>query len=296
MKGARAALLGLAALAIAPAAAAAQCSTGTTSGDVICVFESPRWAGELASLSANGILGGLTAGVAQRLKGESFADGFVRGFLGGGFSWAGKRIAAERFDGAGLIGRELAAAGASVVRNAGAGRPLLERLTLPAGPLWLEVGTGGAKGLRARVDPASAAWLIYGVVERELDLDAGASLSSGTFVFRTRGKLFDVDGEAHAAGLTSAGIIYLADVPAYGESFARRAIAHERIHVLQEDQLAILWTDPALAWAAGRAGVPASAGRLLAWNLSTELLRLLGGLVPEHRNRPWEAEAIFHAR
>jgi len=50
VRGARAALFGLAALALAPAAAAAQCSVGTTSGDVICVFESPRWAGELASL------------------------------------------------------------------------------------------------------------------------------------------------------------------------------------------------------------------------------------------------------
>jgi hypothetical protein len=31
-------------------------------------------------------------------------------------------------------------------------------------------------------------------------------------------------------------------------------------------------------------------------NLSTELLRLLGGLIPEHGDRPWELESIFLAR
>lgn len=296
MSALRVAGLALAASLFLPSAASAQCEEGTTSGDVICVFRSPRWAGEFASLSANGLIGGLTAGLAQRLKGRSFPDGFVRGLLGGAITWAGKRIAAERFDGAGLIGRELAAAGASAVRNAGDGRGLFDRFMLPAGPVWLELDRSGPDRLRARLDVAAAAWLVYGIAEPELELDVRASASSGAFVFRTAGTLLDLGSGEHAAGLTNAGIVYLADVPAYGRAFANRAIAHERIHVLQEDQIAILWTDPAVRAAADRIGVPAAPHRFLVYNLSAELLGVLGRLVPSHRDRPWELESTFLAR
>jgi hypothetical protein len=286
----------LAVLAAGPAAASAQCDAGSASGDVLCVFRSPRWAGEFASFSANGLLGGLTAGVAHRLKGGAFADGFVRGLLGGAITYAGKRIAAERFDGAGLIGRELAAAGASAVRNAGEGRPLFRRFLLPLGPVWLEIDRSAPNPVRARVDVAAVGWLAYGIAEPELELDAGASLSNGTFTFRTAGTLLDFGDGEPAAGVTNAGIIFLADVPAYGAAFARRAAAHERVHGLQEDQIAILWTDPAVRAAAARIGLPAAPQRYLVYNLSAELFGLLGGLVPRHRDRPWELESTFFAR
>lgn len=81
------------------------------------------------------MLGGLTAGIVQRLRGGSFSDGFARGAVGGAVAYAGRRIAAERFDGAGLLGRQVGAVGASVVRNASERRPSLERLFFPAGPL-----------------------------------------------------------------------------------------------------------------------------------------------------------------
>lgn len=290
----RASCLALVALLLGPSLARAQCSEGTTSGDVICVFRSPRWAGEFAALSANGLLGGLTAGVTQKLRGGSFQDGFLHGLLGGGVSWAGKRVAAERFDGAGLLGREVSAAGASLVRNAGNARPLLDRLWLPVGPLWLEVGAG--RGVRARLDVAAAAWILYAVAEPELELDGGASLSSGAFLFRTHGKLLRTHGNDDAAGTANGGVIFLANIPAYGDAFSERAAAHERIHVLQEDQLAIQWTDPALRWAADRVGLPSVSNRFLLYNVSAELLRVLGGVIPTYRDRPWELEAAFFAR
>jgi len=294
VKRSRAACVALAAALAGPALASAQCLDGTTSGDVICVFDSPRWAGELAAISANGLIGGLTAGVMRHFRGGSFQDGFVRGLLGGVASWAGKHVAARRFDGAGLIGREVSAVGASMVRNAGEARPLLDRLLLPVGPVWLEVG--GPAHVHARLDVAAAAWLFYAVAEPELDVDAGASLSSGTFVFRTRGKLLRKRGADEFAGTAAAGIIFLADVPAYGETYAKRAAAHERVHVLQEDQLAILWTDPLAHWAADRIGLPPAVNRFLLYNASTELVGLLGGLIPKYRERPWELEATFFAR
>ncbi|MGD8278301.1 MAG: hypothetical protein PVH00_09765 [Gemmatimonadota bacterium] len=295
MSRGRTACLALGAVLLGPALASGQCSEGTTSGDVICVFSSPRWAGEFAALSANGLLGGLTAGLTQRFRGGSFQDGFMRGLLGGAVSWAGKRVAAERFDGAGLIGRQVSAAGASLVRNASEARPLLDRLMLPVGPVWLEFG-GPDRRVHARLDVAAMAWTVYAVAEPELELDRGRSLSSGAFVFRTRGKLLRPRGNDEVAGTAYGGVVFLADVPAYGAAFAERAFAHERIHVLQEDQFAIQVTDPALRWAVARVGLPPAANRYMLYNVSAELLSLLGGIIPTYRDRPWELEATFFAR
>ena len=63
------------------------------------------WPGELEFLSGNAALGGLTAALIQKLRGVSFWEAFVDGALGGAVAYAGKRIAVERFYGAGLVGR-----------------------------------------------------------------------------------------------------------------------------------------------------------------------------------------------
>jgi hypothetical protein len=286
-------------LGVAAPAASQVCFRGGVAdeSDEPCRFAAPRWSGELASLGANALLGGLTAGLVRHFSGGSFAEGFTRGVLGGSLVYAGKRVAAERFGGAGLIGRELAAAGASTVRNAGAGLRPLDRLSLPVGPVWLELRRSRPVRVGARVDPAALAWLLYGVVEDELELDLAESLSSGTALFRTKGKLLSFgDDSVHAGGVTNAGIMFLADVPAYGAAYARRAAAHERIHVLQEDQLAILWTDPVAASAIRRIPALDRFGRHLVVNLTTELFRVLAPLFATHEDRPWELEAIFHAR
>ena len=279
-----------------PARGQASCFGGTVDDDGACGFAAPRWVGEFASLSANGVIGGLTAGLLRHFRGGSFRDGFVRGMAGGAATWAGKRITAESFGGAGLIGRGVSAAGASMVRNAGDGAPTFDRLILPVGPLWLDYSPR-RRALRVRVDVAALAWVTWAVAESELDLDVRESLSAGTPLFRTKGKLLSSGhDDAHAAGVTNAGIILLADVPAYGPEFERRAMAHERIHVLQEDQLAILWSDPGVSRVAGLTASGRTANRFIAWNLGTEVLRLLGNAFPEHGDRPWELEAIFFAR
>jgi hypothetical protein len=287
------------ALAGRPAAVVAQhpCFDGSADIETRCTVEAPRWMAEFATLSANGVIGGLTAGLVRHFRGDSFADAFVAGALGGVTTYAGKRVVAERFAGAGMLGRLISAAGASMVRNATSGELLLSRITVPVGPVWVELRRGpGGTALGARIDPAALGWLVYGLAEPELDLDAGESLSAGTAVFRTRGKVLAFgDDETHAAGVTNAGVIFLADVPAYGESFERRALAHERVHVLQEDALAIMWTDP-LAGLAFRGLGPDSPTRHLAVNVSTELMRALARFESRHEARPWEMESIFLAR
>ena len=272
------------------------CFSGRVDQPIECGFEAPRWAGELASLSANGLLSGLTGGLVQHFRGGSFQDGFARGVMGGTIVYAGKRIASERFSGAGLVGRGVAAIGASTVRNAGAAVPSFSRLTFPLGPLWLDVDTP-TWDFRVRVDPAALVWVVYAVAEPELDLSWSKSLSAGTAVFRTHNRSLRLSGDTvHTAGVANAGIVFLADVPAFGPDHARRQGAHERVHVIQEDHLSIMWTRPLGEWALHRVPALAGADRFVVVNLSTELLRLLGGAIPRHGDRPWELESIFLAR
>lgn len=258
-------------------------------------MDAPRWTGELATLSANALLAGLTAGVVQRWRGGSFEEAFARGALGGAGIYAGKRIAAEDFAGAGLLGREVAAVGASVARNALDGLPPLDRLILPLGPARLHLRRGRSPGVR--LDAIALGWIAWAVAERELDFDIGESLSAGAPVFRTRGTILSFgDDSVHAAGVTAAGVVVLSRVPGYGEAFERRSSAHERVHVIQQDQLFTLWVDPAEEWALERWRFTRAAGRWVDFNLSTELLRTFGRLFPEHAERPWELESIFLAR
>lgn len=270
---------------------AAQCPIGVDE----CAQDAPRWVGEFASLSANALLGGVTAGVVRALHGGSFRDGFLDGLPGGAAVYAGKRVAAARFDGAGLLGRQLAAVGTSMVVNAGQDLPAFERLLLPLGPLRLDLAPGA--GWSLRLDAVAAGWIIYGIAEPELTFDRARSISGGTAIFRTSGKLISFGGnEPHAAGVTNAGVVYVADVPAYGGRVFERGLAHEVMHTLQQDFLAAAWTDPLVDALLDRTPATRLVARYVSVNLSTELLQAFGQLIPHHRDRPWEIEAIFFAR
>jgi hypothetical protein len=295
IRGAAASLLAMAGLLLSPLRATGQCLPSRPGEEEPCPLDAPGWVGHFTSISANAFIGGMTAGVVQHLRGRPFGSGFVRGALGGGVVSAGKWVAAQRFSGAGLAGRELAAVGVSMTRNAAEGRGAFEELIFPLGPTRLYVRPGA--GWSMKVDAVTTGWLIYGITERELDFDASGSLSSGTIVFRTRGKILELDdGGAHAAGLTNVGVIFAADVPAYGSAFSRRILAHERVHVVQTDQLFAWWTDYGEDWLLRRLPGGAAVAKHTDINVSTELLHLFGRLIPEHADRPWEIEAIFLAR
>ena len=135
----------------------------------------PRWrpdpgVGEVTFLGANTLIGALTGGIFQTLRGGSFADGFTRGALGGAVVYAGKRLSVERFSGAGFLGREIAAVGTSIVRNAGEGAATLRRLVLPVGPLRLYLQPKGSAVVNLKVDLYELAWLGYALAEPALTL------------------------------------------------------------------------------------------------------------------------------
>ena len=256
----------------------------------------PGWVAPVSLTAANALLGGLSAGLIQELKGGSFRDGFTRGALGGAIIYAGKRVAAERFTGAGLLGREVAAVGSSVVRNASDGVGTFDRLVLPVGIARVYWQRAPQRSVNVKVDAVALGWTIYGVVERELDFNLEESLSAGTPVFQTDGKIISFGDAQHAGGVVEAGVIFLSDVRPWGDAFLQRAFAHERIHTLQMDQIFLDWIEPyddrLLRLIPGGRAV----NRWVDINVSTEILRLIAPLFDRHRDRPWELEAIYFTR
>ena len=251
----------------------------------------PGWVGDFTTAGANGLIGGMTAGLVQKARGGSFQDGFTRGLLGGAVTYGGKRLAAQRFFGAGLAGREVAAVGSSMVRDAAAARPLLQRVMLPVGPLHLYVDRSRGVRMYAKVDAYTLGWMTYAALKPELSWDAEASLSSGVPVFRVHDRLI-VSGSdgAEAAGLTVAGTILLSDIRSLD---TQATFAHERVHVLQNDQIFLLWTEPVERWVLGKLPGGRTLSRYVDLNASPAVTELLGDVFPDYHRKPWEMEAIY---
>ncbi|HUF49607.1 MAG TPA: hypothetical protein VMN60_02160 [Longimicrobiales bacterium] len=291
-------LLLAAVLAALASRAAAQCLPPLLPPDdqPPCLERYPSWTGEAAALGVNALLGGVSAGVMQKFRGGSFSDAFLRGLAGGAVIYGGKRVSSERFGGAGLVGREVAAVGASMVRNAGEGRGVLEQIALPVGPVRLYV-QASAPRVRVRVDASTTVWLLWAIHSPDVHFDAGMTLSAGAPVFLTRNQIIVTDGDTtHATGIAEPGILFLADVPVFGREFARRTFEHERIHVIQMDQVFFTMTDPVEDAALARLPYVRRLGDYIDINLSSLLLGLIGARIPRHLDRPWETEAIFFSR
>ncbi len=284
------------ALVLAPGGAAAQ-GIQTFVPDTLPVPPGAAyWVGQASDLAVNALVGGAAGGLLQLLRGGSFRDGFARGVLGGAVIYGGKRVAAQRFDGAGLLGRELSATGASMVRNAGEGRGLLEKVMLPVGPVNFYVEPASPWRVRAHLDAVAAGWILYGATRPELRFDAGRSLSAGVPVFLARDKLIKAGKNVDAAGLAEPGMVMVSDVPVWGPVFDTRTRAHERVHVLQHDAVFLTVIDPVLDRLLPRVPGGAWLDRRVDVNLSEQLLQALGPLFSRHDARPWEVEADYLAK
>jgi hypothetical protein len=285
-------------LLLAPLRAFAQCPPPLVPPDLTqpCLERYPNWTAELAVLSGNALLGGVSAGVLHRLRGGSFGDAFLRGLGGGAVIYGGKRIAVERFGGAGLVGRQVAAVGASMVRNAGEGRGTVEQIALPVGPARIYL-QGARPHVRVRADLTTLGWLIYSIQEPELRFDAGMSASAGALVFVADGRIIEMSDSAHAHGATFTGLMALANVPAFGRGPARRAFEHERVHVLQMDQIFMTVTGPAEERALNAVPGLRRLAPYIDVNLSAQLVALLRlGAFEDYLRRPWETEALYLSR
>ncbi len=248
----------------------------------------PAGVGEAAFLGANTLLGGLTAGLLQAIRGGSFSDGFTGGALGGAIVYAGKRVSVGRFAGAGLLGRELAAVGASVVRNAADAKPNFERLALPVGPINIYLATSGPSRVRVKVNLYQLASFGWAIAEPALSFEAGKSLSAGAPVFRARNRVILSDGDP-TRGVTTGGTILLSG---RGVSDEDAVFAHERVHVLQRDFYFHAWFNELETWLLKQTTF-VTINRYVDIDLFTPLFLVGTRTAFGRTNRPEEIEADF---
>ena len=207
--------------------------------------------------------------------------------MGGGVTFAGKRLAVEQFDGAGFAGRQVAAVGSSMAHNAAAGNGLLSEVMVPLGPARLYLRTGDLPGVHARVDLYSSLVLLHTLLGSDLDLDVRQSLSSGTFVFWDAGD----DLGSHWLARERAGVVRM-NQGAWARHAARHdeIHAHERVHVLQYDQAHLLVGAPLQRLAEDLLPAVRRVTRWVDLGLDAGFWAAANGLVP-YDHRPWEREA-----
>lgn len=236
---------------------------------------------EATVLGANALLGGASALVAALVRRDPPLPALARGVAGGGLVYAGKRIAVDPRPGTGLIGRQVASVGGSVVGNAVAGRHGLDRVALAFGPVRAYVGRD-VSGVDWRLDVPALGAAVWGVATGG-QIDIRESQSSGAVVVR---------GDRE---LALPGTVFYS--PADSER-AAYVLAHEQVHILQYDQSFLMWGGPVEGWLARR--YPALRGVLerLEFNLPVlAAAAMLGFFVwEEHDRQPWEQEAIYLGR
>lgn len=261
--------------------------SGTTSGG-----SSTRAHVETAAINA--ALGGVTAGALRMLRGGSLRQGLTSGAIGaagGALVYAGKRVAVERWSGAGFVGREVAAVGSSVVWNASAGRGMVDRLVLPVGPVRLYVATDAGFRVTPKLDLSSAVAMAFAAGDGGVDWKR--TFSAGAPVFR-RSEPF---AESGVGGRHAAGVITYHDPLLDGgpSESSLRILSHEQVHVIQHDQAFLFWSEPAEEALLGTT----RAGRALRRHLDLGLDVAAAALAKEvigYESRPWEREAYLLSR
>jgi hypothetical protein len=264
--------------------AAAQCATPS------CPVVRAPAPGALAETAAiNVALGGLTGLGLRVLRGGSLRQGLasgIAGAAGGALVYAGKRVAVQRWDGAGFVGREVAAVGSSVVWNASAGRGVADRLVLPIGPARLYVALDEGFSVTPKLDLSATVAIAVASLNGEIDWERSASAGAPVFYRSAPYAQADVRGQQ------AAGVITYRDPVRRGEpgESSLETLAHEQVHVIQRDQSFLFWSEPAEAALLGST----RAGRALLRHVDVGFdvaAKVLVKQVIDYESRPWEREA-----
>jgi len=179
-------------------------------------------------VAINMAIGGLTSGIIQTVAGRSFWKGFAKGSAGGALVYGGKCLIAQRSSLGYWLGREVVAVGSSVVRNASAGRGTFDELVLPVGPIWIYRDNKAGTQI-AKVDVSQAIIATYFASQPRATFKAWKSFWSGGLIF---------DDSTADTSVEAAGVIRLTD-GTYDD-----VLAHETVHVAQDEFMSIAWSDP----------------------------------------------------
>lgn len=253
--------------------------------------------GEIAVMGANALLGGVTSGVGGWLRGESFLESFGAGALGGSVVYAGKRIAATHVPGAGAVGRAVGSVGSSIVLNGSSGRGLLETVVLPVGPVNLyRRQSSGEASWSARLNLGRAVYLGWTLLRDDRELDWTSTFSAGTPVFIASDTIMRAESGDRIGGNELWGAIWVTDPMETPEFDPARILAHEQVHVVQDDFLNITWANPIEQRLLGRLPGGETIGRFVEPGVA--YIAMIGPMVlmlPYH-DRPWEVEASYMGR
>ncbi len=235
----------------------------------------------------NVAIGGVAGALSATMHHTSVWTGVRRGSVGGLVIAAGKQVVDFRFQSAGFVGRELSGVGISLVAAGGDSTVVY---LLPVGPATIVILPN--RQLDWRLNVAESISTIGLMMSPNTRLDLSRSLQAGAPVYRDRRWHFGESGKFELAGAEGLGTIRLAP-DALGPSRRLRAdvLAHETIHVLQED------------FANDAIGLPIERGLLEQTQLGGRFTRHLdvGLLIPAlaqlitpeipYKHQPWEEEA-----
>lgn len=239
----------------------------------------------------NTAIGATTGGISARVRGGSFWHGFLGGALGGGLVYVGKKTVTTHHEFAGLIGREIGAAGSSIVQNASLNKPMLDRIVVPLGPTRLYIKTGDSSGVRLKIDLAATVATIYAATRPGSRLDISATFRAGAPVFMLPAPTKDPIWQ----GFHAAGVIQVRDYLSLPRESITGTIEHELVHVVQYDFGFIAWTEAPEAALIRRLPGGTRIGRYFDLSLNEPVLLLLNGMIPNDK-RPWEREAMNLSR
>ena len=242
-----------------------------------------------AHLAVNGALGGFTAAMFALVRGKNPWRAAFMGFGGGVALGVGKQVAGKRFDGSGLIGRQLAAFGTSVVRSASEDTMLF---IVPVGLMTVEVRPRAVDRVRPRVSLVGTATVLYYVIRSDTRFDMRATLSAGAPVFRFPTETVTTrDGIIF--GRMDFGTIVLGSPPSALDERRRMTLPHESIHILQYDFLDQALTLPPERAILRKLGVGPGFLRHVDLGATSVLLAGVLQMHMDYEDRPWEREAVL---
>jgi hypothetical protein len=235
----------------------------------------------------NAAIGVVTAAAWSLARGHGLTDALRNGLIGGATMAAGRQVAASPFNGSGFVGREISAAGISLITASGSDHVTV---SFPIGPVRIQFKEGGA--LDWRVNATDAVDAIVNSVRSETRLDLGLSTSSGTFVFRDTRDTFTTGakGSIETIGEEELGNIKLARDAFYARG-EPKVLFHENVHVLQEDYFSEAVANPIENAILNRIHVSKRITRHIDLGLLSSQLELIANSAIPYSARPWEREA-----
>ena len=240
-------------------------------------------------LAVNGAIGGFSAAMFALARGKNPWRAALIGFGGGVTMGAGKQLAGRRFEGAGLLGRQLAALGTSAVRSASEDTMVV---ILPAGPMIFEIRPSAVDRVRPRVNLVSTATVLYYVIRSDTRIDVGSSLAAGAPVFRFPTETVSTrDGIIF--GRMDFGTILLGAAPSVADEQRRMTLPHESIHVVQYDFLEQALSLPAERAILRKLGVRDGFRRHVDIGAISVLLAGILQMHMDYDDRPWERESVM---